>query len=52
VRSPHGETTLAVRVDAAHPEGAAFVATGVPGAGVERLLPSDRGPVRVEIAVA
>jgi len=52
VRSPHGETTLPVVLDAAHPEGAAFVATGVPGAGVERLLPPDRGPVRVEIAAA
>ena len=52
VRSPHGEAELPVRVDPAHPAGAAFVATGVPGAGVERLLPADRGPVRVEIAVA
>ncbi len=35
-----------------HPAGAAFVAAGVPGAGVERLLPPDRGPVRVEIGAA
>ena len=31
---------------------AAFVAAGVPGAGVERLMPADRGPVRVEIGAA
>jgi hypothetical protein len=43
---------LPVRIDAAHPAGAAYVATGVPGAGVERLLPADRGPVRVEIGLA
>jgi len=41
-----------VRVDPAYPAGAAYVATGVPGAGVERLIPADRGPVRVEIAHA
>lgn len=52
VRSPHGEVELTVRVDPAHPAGAAYVATGVPGAGVERLIPADRGPVRVEIATA
>jgi predicted molibdopterin-dependent oxidoreductase YjgC len=50
IRSPHGETELPVRVDPAYPAGAAYVATGVPGAGVERLIPADRGPVRVEIA--
>jgi NADH-quinone oxidoreductase subunit G len=52
VRSPHGECTLPVRLDEGHPEGAAFVAAGVPGAGVERLMPADRGPVRVEIGAA
>ena len=52
LRSPHGECTLTVRLAADHPAGAAFVATGVPGAGVERLLPADRGPVRVEIEAA
>jgi NADH-quinone oxidoreductase subunit G len=52
VRSPHGETTLPVTLDPAQPEGVAFVAAGVPGSGVERLLPPDRGPVRVEVARA
>jgi NADH-quinone oxidoreductase subunit G len=52
VRSPHGETTLPVRLDAAHPEGVAFVTAGVPGSGVGLLLPADHGPVRVEISVA
>ncbi|MGD9572245.1 MAG: 2Fe-2S iron-sulfur cluster-binding protein [Thermoleophilia bacterium] len=52
LRSPHGECTLPVVVDDAHPAGAAFVAAGVPGAGVERLMPADRGPVRVEIGIA
>jgi anaerobic selenocysteine-containing dehydrogenase len=52
LRSPHGECTLPVRLDEAHPEGAAFVTAGVPGAGVERLIPADRGPVRVEIEAA
>jgi hypothetical protein len=52
VRSPYGEVELPVRVDPAYPAGAAFVATGVPGAGVERLVPADRGPVRVEIGHA
>jgi NADH-quinone oxidoreductase subunit G len=52
VRSPHGECALPVRVDKAHPEGAAFVTSGVPGSGVERLLAPDRGPVRVEIGAA
>ncbi len=40
-----------MRLDDAYPEGVAFVAVGVPGSGVGRLLPPDRGPVRVEIAV-
>ncbi len=52
LRSPHGECTLPVRVDAGHPAGAAFVAAGAPGAGVERLMPADRGPVNVEITGA
>ena len=49
LRSRHGECTLPVRLAGDHPAGAAFVAAGVPGAGVERLMPADRGPVRVEI---
>ena len=52
LRTPHGECELPVRLDASHPEGVAFVAAGVPGSGVDRLLPPDRGPVRVEIAMA
>ncbi|MGD9696651.1 MAG: 2Fe-2S iron-sulfur cluster-binding protein [Thermoleophilia bacterium] len=52
LRSPHGEVELPVRLDEAHPEGAAFVTVGVPGAGVERLLPADRGQVRVEVTAA
>jgi NADH-quinone oxidoreductase subunit G len=52
LRSPHGETQLPVRLDASHPEGVAFVAGGVPGSGVGRLLPPDHGPVRVEISAA
>ena len=52
LRSPHGEVTLPVRLDDANPAGVAHVAIGVPGAGVERLLPSDRGPVRVEVTAA
>ncbi len=52
LRSPHGEVTLTARTDDAHPEGVAYVAVGVPGAGVERLLPPDRGPVRVEVTAA
>ena len=31
LRTPHGECAVPVRLDAAHPEGAAFVAAGVPG---------------------
>ena len=52
LRTPHGEATLPVRIDAAHAEGVAYVAAGVPGSGVGRLLPPDRGPVRVELARA
>ena len=52
LRSPHGECRLTVRTDDGHPEGAAFVAAGVPGGGVERLLAADRGPVRVEVSAA
>ena len=52
LRSPHGEVTLPVRLDDANPAGVAHVAIGVPGAGVERLLPADRGPVRVEVTAA
>ncbi len=39
-----------MRVDPALAEGAAFVTTGVPGAGVEALLPPGGGPVRVALA--
>jgi NADH-quinone oxidoreductase subunit G len=52
LRSPHDECTVPVRIDAAHPDGVAFVATGAPGAGVDHLLPADRGPVRVEVTRA
>jgi len=52
LRSPHGECVLPLVIDAAHPEGAAYVASGVPGAGVERLMPPDRTPVRVELSAA
>jgi NADH-quinone oxidoreductase subunit G len=52
LRSPHGECALPVRVDDAYPEGAAFATLGAPGAGVERLLPADRSPVRVTVARA
>ena len=52
LRSPHGEAVVAVRLDDACMEGAAYVAVGAPGSGAGRLLPPDRGPVRVEIAAA
>ncbi len=52
VRSSHGECALPVRVDGAYPEGAAFATLGAPGAGVERLLPADRAPVRVTVSRA
>jgi len=48
--SPHGACVLPVRLDPALAEGAAFVTTGVPGAGVEALLPPDGGLVRVAVA--
>ena len=44
LRSPHGEAVLAVRLDAAHQEGVAYVAAGVPGSGVGRLLPAGPRP--------
>jgi predicted molibdopterin-dependent oxidoreductase YjgC len=50
LRSPHGECALPVRIDETCPEGAAFATLGVPGAGVERLLPADRGPVSVTLS--
>lgn len=50
--SEHGECVLPVRVSEAHQDGVAFVAVGVPGAGVERLLPADDGPVRVQLTPA
>jgi NADH-quinone oxidoreductase subunit G len=49
LRSPHGACVLRLRTDPALPEGSAFVTLGVPGAGVEALLPVDRGPVRVAL---
>ena len=52
LRSSHGECALPVRVDGAYPEGAAFATLGAPGAGVERLLPADRAPVRVTVSRA
>ena len=50
-RSPHGEATLPVRLDAACLEGVAYLAD-VPASGVGRLLPPDRGPVRAEVSAA
>jgi NADH-quinone oxidoreductase subunit G len=52
LRTPHGECVLPLVIDPAQPEGAAFVSTGVPGAGAERLLAADRGPVRAELSRA
>ena len=52
LRTPHGEATLPVRMDAAHAEGVAYVAADAPGTSVGRLLPPDRGPVRAELARA
>jgi len=49
VRSPHGEAVVPLRIADDHPDGAAFLAVGAPGAGVDRVLPADRGPVRVGI---
>ena len=50
--SPFGSATLAARADAGLSADAAFVTLGVPGAGVERLLPPDGGPVRVRVEAA
>jgi predicted molibdopterin-dependent oxidoreductase YjgC len=52
LRSPHGEATLPVRLDAACLEGVAYLAADVPASGVGRLLPPDRGPVRAEVTAA
>ncbi len=52
LRSPHGEATLPVRLDAGCLEGVAYLAADVPASGVGRLLPPDRGPVRVEVSAA
>ena len=52
LRTPHGDATLPVRMDAAHAEGVAYVAADAPGTSVGRLLPPDRGPVRAELARA
>ncbi|MEQ8833939.1 MAG: 2Fe-2S iron-sulfur cluster-binding protein [Miltoncostaeaceae bacterium] len=52
LRTAHGECELPLVIDPDQPQGAALVATGVPDAGVERLLPADRTPVRVEITPA
>jgi len=48
--SPHGSCTMAVRVDPDCPEGAVVATVGVPRGGAERLIPWDRGPVRVALA--
>jgi len=50
LRSPSGECVLTLRCDPAHAEGVAYATAGPPASGVERLLPPDRGPVRVEPA--
>ena len=49
VSSPHGSCELVAAVDDRCAEGAAFVATGPPEAGVHALRPIDSGPVRVTI---
>jgi predicted molibdopterin-dependent oxidoreductase YjgC len=50
--SSNGACTLPLRVDANVPEGAVFATRGVPGGGVERLLPPDRAPVKVTVSRA
>jgi NADH-quinone oxidoreductase subunit G len=50
LESPYGACELPLRVDDALADGAVYVTLGVPGAGVERLLPPDGGPVRVALA--
>lgn len=52
VRNHHGECVLPLTIDDAQQEGVAFIATGVPGSGVERLLPADHSLVRVELSPA
>jgi NADH-quinone oxidoreductase subunit G len=47
--SPHGGCVLPLRLDPGVPEGVVLVTLGVPGAGVESLLPADHGPVRVSL---
>jgi anaerobic selenocysteine-containing dehydrogenase len=47
--SPYGSCELEVTIREELPEGAAFVATGPPPAGVGALLPADHGPVRVTV---
>jgi predicted molibdopterin-dependent oxidoreductase YjgC len=52
VASPEGRCVLPLRIDAALPEGGAFVALGAPGSGAEALLPPDRHAVRVTLTAA
>jgi predicted molibdopterin-dependent oxidoreductase YjgC len=47
--SPYGTCELEVAIEDDLPEGAAFVVTGPPAAGVGALRPADHGPVRVTV---
>ncbi len=47
--SPYGRCELEVAIEDDLPEGAAFVVTGPPAAGVGALRPADHGPVRVTV---
>ncbi len=49
VRSPFGACPLPLAIDDALPDGAAFVITGPPTAGVWGLMDADHGPVRVRL---
>ncbi len=49
VTSPYGSCDLAVTLDPAVPEGAAFVVAGPPSSGTGALRPVDHGPVRVTV---
>ena len=49
VESPHGSCALTVDIDEDLPDGAAFVMTGPPSAGVHALVGPDHGPVNVRI---
>ena len=50
--TPHGSCVVPLEVDDRLQDGAVFVTTGVPGSGIDRILPADRGPVRAEVGAA